>query len=70
MVSNTERKMIVGDLAVDYPEGRVRGVGAVIDVPNRTMTAKVIAFTPNLPNKAPEPTPGAVTRRATEGVSK
>jgi len=70
MVSNIEQKMIVGDLEVASPAGMMRAVGAAIDVPNQTMTAKQITFTPNQPNKAPEPTPGAVTPRATEGAPK
>ena len=50
MVSNIDQSVVVGELTVKSSAGIVRAVGAAIDVPNQTMTAKQITFTSNLPS--------------------
>jgi len=42
---------------------------AIFD-PVRVSAGHILIVTENQPNKAPEPTPGAVTPRATEGIAK
>lgn len=46
MVSDLEQKMIVGDLAMETPNGTVKADGAVIDVTKQTVTAKRMNYTP------------------------
>jgi GrpB-like predicted nucleotidyltransferase (UPF0157 family) len=50
-------------------ESVARGAKDYWNAKNRVL-AQIIALKPKAANKAPEPTPGSVTPRATEGISK
>lgn len=59
MISDSDGKMIGGDLLVETPNGAFEMKDAVVDVSKKKVTAKTFTFVPNQPAQAPNSKPEA-----------